>query len=352
MKKLSILVSLVLMALALALSFAVVVAQEDEVDRTGWPETFIIGVYPGDNIEGALASVEPLRAYLEERLGVRTVIITGTSYTAVIEAMRAGRADAIEVGPFTYVLANREANAEAIAVANYVNEVTLENFDEVVNPEDLPGYYSLFFTRKGSGVRTIEDIAGRSLAFTDPASASGYLIPATRLLVELGFSGPAELEEFAQVIFAGNHPAAVLSVSNGTTDVGATFDANLPLVADRGDIELCGYDAMTGEFPYYFPMTQEEIEAIYDECPDGNIVVIAQSAVIPETPFAVRADLPESFKDAVRDVLLDLINDRETVVEFQRFYVDPREALGIEEIDEMYNGLRDAAELLGLDLNR
>ncbi len=38
-------------------------------DRAGWPETFIIGVYPGDNIEKAIAAAEPLRTYLEKKLG-------------------------------------------------------------------------------------------------------------------------------------------------------------------------------------------------------------------------------------------------------------------------------------------
>lgn len=133
---------LVLIAAVATMGFNLVSAQE--VDRTGWPETFIIGVYPGDNVAEALAAVEPMRVYLEETLGVRTVLITGTSYNAVIEAMAANRADAMEVGPFSYVLAADVADAEAIAVANYATEV---------NPAEVPGYYSLMFTKKGSGYR-------------------------------------------------------------------------------------------------------------------------------------------------------------------------------------------------------
>jgi phosphonate transport system substrate-binding protein len=340
------------LAVVLAVVFAMfsigfVVAQE--VDRTGWPETFIVGVYPGDNVEEALSSVEPLRAYLEETLGVRTVLITGTSYSAVIEAMRAGRADAMEVGPFSYVLAAQEANAEAIAVANFEEGITLEAANDLAL-EELPGYYSLLFTVKGSGIQSIADLAGRSFAFTDPASTSGYLIPATTIMTTQGFTDPVQIEEFADIVFAGNHPSAVLSVAEGTTDAAATFDGNLPAQADEGLIELCGYNADTGEFAYYSPMTQAEIQAIYDECPEGNIVVFAQSSVIPETPFAVRGDLPESFKEAVRAALLDVANDPELVVSIERFYVDPTESLGLEALDNLYDGLRDTAELLDLDL--
>ncbi|MDZ4765887.1 MAG: phosphate/phosphite/phosphonate ABC transporter substrate-binding protein [Chloroflexota bacterium] len=355
MKKIGIVLgALVVFAL---FSIGLVVAQEatpemtpEMMDRTDWPERFILGVYPGDNVEEALASIEPLRVYLEEQLGIPVELVTGTSYTAVIEAMRAGNADGMEVGPFSYVLAAQEANAEAIAVANFQEGITVEQA-QAIDTEALPGYYSLLFTLKGSGIASIADLAGRSFAFTDPASTSGYLIPATSIMTAMTFEEPTQIEEFAEIVFAGNHPSAVLSVANGTTDAGATFDGSLPAQADEGLIELCGYDAETGEFPYYNPMTQAEIDAIYEECPEGNIVVFAQSSVIPETPFAVRGDLPESFKAAVKTALLAIASDTDLVVAIERFYVDPSMWLGLESLDNLYDGLRDTATLLDLDLN-
>ncbi|MDZ4768838.1 MAG: phosphate/phosphite/phosphonate ABC transporter substrate-binding protein [Chloroflexota bacterium] len=329
-----------------AVSFGFVSAQD--MDRTGWPETFIIGVYPGDNIEEALAAVEPLRAYLEETLGVRTVLITGTSYNAVIEAMVAGRADAIEVGPFSYVLAADVADAVAIAVANYEVEVDLD---------EVPGYYSLQFTKKGSGITSIADLAGRSFAFTDPASTSGYLVPATDILLNQEFTDPAQIEEFAVVSFAGNHPTAVLSVWNDTVEAGATFDANLAAQVEAAGVELCGFEDMAidgpataAEWPYLEAMTQDEIMAIYDACPEGSLVVFHQSPLIPETPFAIKSTLPESFKTAVTDALLAVAADQELVNSIERYYVDPAEAAGVESIDAIYDSLRDIATLLNIDL--
>lgn len=338
--------ALVLVVSLAALGFGLVSAQE--VDRTGWPETFIIGVYPGDNVEEALAAVEPMRVYLEETLGVRTVLITGTSYNAVIEAMAANRADAMEVGPFSYVLAADVAEAEAIAVANYATEV---------NPDEVPGYYSLMFTKKGSGITSIDDLAGRSFAFTDPASTSGYLVPATDILLDQEFTDPAQIEEFASVSFAGNHPTAVLSVWNDSVEAGATFDGNLAVQVEEAGVSLCGFEdknidgpATPAEFPYLSAMTQDEIMAIYNECPDGSLVVFHQSPLIPETPFAIRSTLPESFKTAVKDALLAISDNQDLVNELERYYVDPTEAAGVESIDELYNSLREIAQLLNIDL--
>lgn len=338
----------VLLVSLAAMSFGMVSAQD--VDRTGWPETFIIGVYPGDDVAEALAAVEPMRAYLEETLGVRTVLITGTSYNAVIEAMAAGRADAIEVGPFSYVLAADVADAEAIAVANYEVEVDLA---------EVPGYYSLMFTKKGTGIASIADLGGRSFAFTDPASTSGYLVPATDILLDREFTDPAQIEEFASVQFAGNHPNAVLAVANDSVEAGATFDGNLVAQFDEGAItELCGYTPVEGregpataaEWPYLEAMTHEEIMAIYDECPEGSLVVFHQSPLIPETPFAIKSTLPDSFKDAVTDALLSIADNQDLVNAVERYYVDPTEAAGVESIDALYNSLRDIAALLNIDL--
>ncbi len=346
MKKLATIVMSFIVFAAFGIGF--VAAQDSTVDRTGWPETFIIGVYPGDNIEEALASVEPLRVYLEETLGVRTVLITGTSYNAVIEAMAANRADAMEVGPFSYVLAADVADAEAIAVANYgVN----------VNLDEVPGYYSLMFTKKGSGITSIADLEGRSFSFTDPASTSGYLVPATDILLDQEFTDPAQIEAFASVTFAGNHPNAVLAVWNDQVEAGATFDANLAVQVAEAGIELCGYTdmsidgpAVAEEWPYLEAMTEEEITAIYEACPEGSLVVFHQSPLIPETPFAIKSTLPESFKTAVQDALLAIADDQELVNAIERYYVDPHEAAGFDNIDGIYNSLRDIAVLLNIDL--
>ena len=339
--------SVVLLAMIAMMGLSMVSAQEataEAVDRTGWPETFIIGVYPGDNIETALAAQEPLRAYLEAQLGVRTVVITGTSYGAVIEAMRAGRADAFEVGPFSYVLAADVANAEAIAAGNYVTTV-----DDTV----LPGYYSLLFTKKGSGIKSIADLEGKSFAFTDPASTSGYLVPATDVMNAMNFDTKDQLDSFfGQATFAGSHPASVLAVSNGTTDAGATFDDNLIAQVDAG-VAICGIEKGTANADNIFrsPLTEEEIMAIYDACPEGNIAVFRQSPLIPQTPFAVNKNLPQSFKDAVKSALLEIKNDQTLVDAIGRFYVDPTQIdTSLESIDAMYDPLRVIATKLELDL--
>ncbi|MCB0186860.1 MAG: PhnD/SsuA/transferrin family substrate-binding protein, partial [Caldilineaceae bacterium] len=59
----------------------------DTTSREGWPEVFRVGFFGGDDADETMESNEPFRLYMEERLGIPVELFTGTSYTAVIEAM-------------------------------------------------------------------------------------------------------------------------------------------------------------------------------------------------------------------------------------------------------------------------
>jgi phosphate/phosphite/phosphonate ABC transporter binding protein len=217
----------------------------------------------------------------------------------------------------------------------------------------MPGYYSVLFTRKGSGIDSIDDLAGKTFAFTDPASTSGYLIPATDIMDAAGFDSKDQLDTFfGQLTFAGSHPAAVIAVANGTIDAGATFDDNLVLQFREG-YQICGVTSEENvDNPFHYAMSEDEIMAIYDDCPDGNIAVFHQSPLIPQTPFAVKADAPQSFKDAVKAALLDIARNQELVDQLERFYVDPLTIdTSLTTIDSLYDGLRNTAEKLDLDLS-
>ncbi len=310
----------------------------DTTSREGWPEVFRVGFFGGDDADETMESNEPFRLYMEERLGIPVELFTGTSYTAVIEAMRADRVDAMLVGPFSYVLAVQEAQAEAMAV--YVG-AGAEGDAATYDPNVPAHYLSTIFTKKGSGIASTDDLPGHSFNFVDPASTSGHLAPKT-LLIKRGLDPDADME----TVFAGSHPTSVLSVWNDKADAGATYENNLYRLAEEGQIDFCAFeDGKTA-----IVRTQEEIDARYESCPDGSIVIIAVSDPIPSTPFAVRTELPEDFKATVKDALLSIKDNPELIAQTESWYVDPSPELGLERLDQYYNSLRDIATLLDLDL--
>jgi phosphonate transport system substrate-binding protein len=305
------------------------------VDKTGWPTEFKIGLFASDDAQKVLNNAEPLRDYMEKKLGIPVKVTTGTSYSAVIEAMRAKRVDAMEVGPLAYVLASKEANAQALAVAT--GPVVKEGITVTYDATLIPYYYSVIFTKKGNGIKSLEDLKGKGFNFVDPASTSGHMMPKS-YLINHGINPDTDLK----AVFAGSHPTSVLSVWNDKAPAGATYEDNLYQLADDKQIDFCAFDK-----PHTRP-TDEEIKARFDSCPDGSIVVLAFTDPIPQTPFAVRGDLPESFKQAVTDALMSIKDNPEMIAVYHEWYVNPAQELKLKSLDNLYDGLRDVAKNLNI----
>ncbi len=197
--------------------------------HAGWPSKFIVGFFAGDDPQKVTFDNEAFRVYLEKRLGIPVELITGGSYSAVIEAMRAKKADAMQVGPFSYTLAVQEAGAEALAVG-----ITADAKDPKYNAKKLPYYYSVIFTKKGSGIATLADLKGKDFTFVDPASTSGHLMPKA-LLLKNGLDPDKDMK----TVFAGSHPSSVIAVWNDKAPAGTTYETNLNTLSTGGQVELC-----------------------------------------------------------------------------------------------------------------
>lgn len=319
-------------------SKAAAAAAVPEDPKKGWPKKFVLGYFGGDDAEAVLKRQEPFKKYLEAKLGMPVELFTGTSYGAVIEGMRADRVDAMLVGPFAYVLAVQEAQAEALAT--YISCPASQK-DCVYSASTPPYYQSVIFTKKGSGITKLEDFKGKGFNFVDPASASGHLAPKT-LLIKRGFDPDKEFK----TVFAGSHPTSVLSVWNGKAMGGATNESNLVTLVNGKQIEAC----MWKDGQISKPRTAEEIKKTFDECPDGKIAILDVTDPIPSTAFGIRSDMPESFKKTVKDSLLGMKDDPALVGTLRYWYADPHESLGLKTLDAFYNPLRDIAKLLKLDL--
>jgi phosphonate transport system substrate-binding protein len=319
-------------------SAAPVAATPGNYDKTDWPSELNCGLFGGDDTTATLANAQPLADYLSNWLGMPVKYTTGTSYNAVIEAMASNHTNCGTVGPFSYLLGVQEAGAEALGV-----EVDAPNADNpVYDPTAKPSYYSTIITKKGSGIAHVSDLKGHSFSFVDPASTSGYLMPSNGM-IENGIDPEKDID----AIFAGSHPSSGIAVWNDKVDAGAIYEAALVQLAAEGQIDYCGFpDGKVNE-----PRTQEEIDAVYNACPDGSIVAIYYSAPIPNTPFAVKKDLPQSLKQAIYDALMNMKNEPELIAALGYWYDNPTsDHLDEKALDAYYDPLREVAKNLDLDL--
>ena len=130
--------------------------------------------------------MKPVVAYLEETLGMEVKDFVATNYAGIVEALKNGTADVGFMGPLQYVIAHDKAGARVL-------------LGELYNGK--PTYQSKIFVRKDSGITTLEQLKGKTVAFTDPISSSGYLYP-LMLFKDAGLIKNSADEFFKRVYFA------------------------------------------------------------------------------------------------------------------------------------------------------
>lgn len=227
----------------------------------------VLGLIPAENNEEMVQRFEPMRKYLEQQIGQKIKVFTATDYAGVIEGMRKKRVDIAWFGPLSYVLAEREAGAEAFATG-------------VRKSTGKSGYRSLFVVPGDSPVAStdgectsaqLKPFAGKSAAFVDPASTSGGLVP-TYLIKK--HTGKMPKEFFGKFTYAGSHDAAELAVKNRTVDIAADNDITYPKMLKKGLIT------------------------------EKSNRVLCYSHELPGSPMAYRKDLPADLKRKIRDAIL------------------------------------------------
>ena len=279
----------------------------------------------------------PFIQRIEAATGLPITFFKGTSYSSVVEAMRAKRIDGMETGVFSYLLAEKIAGAEAVGV--YVRS---RAEPAVYDPLLRPDYNGLIITRKGSGIRSIEDLRGRSIVFGDPAGTSDHLVPKNEL-IKHGLTPDKDVK----TTFSGNHSSAIMAVAHGKAPAAATAEPALARYAAGLRVEFCGLP----NFDSGSAHSRADIEAVFDACPEGRIVTI-HSAAIPGTPFALRSDLPADLKAIIRESILSTPNDPAFIRAAKKWYVDPSIELKLPNIFAYYDSMREMARLLDLDLAR
>ncbi|MBI2949844.1 MAG: phosphate/phosphite/phosphonate ABC transporter substrate-binding protein, partial [Verrucomicrobia bacterium] len=121
------------------------------------------------------------------------------------EAMRGGKADLAFVDPLAFMMAHEQIGVLPLLLEIY--------------SYGKPTYHSCIWVRRDSGINTLADLKGKSIAFADQIDMSGHLLP-REILVQAGLvSGRrVEGEFFKQIYFAGGDEQAMRSVANRFVD--------------------------------------------------------------------------------------------------------------------------------------
>ena len=242
--------------LFLILAVALVAPAVAPAADPSWPKEITFAVLSTESAPEITRRWIPILAQLEKDLGVKVKHVTATDYRGTIEALKFKKAEVGWLGPKAYVEAsnNNYANVEPIA--------------QMRAQSGSLGYRSCLIAHSDSDIFSPEDIGGKTFAFNDPNSTSGYLLPMTFFITEMGVDPK---RHFSKLTFSGSHEASVLAVASKKIEVASTNLQDMQQLTREGKVAR------------------------------GALRVIWVSKLIPNDPVVVRKDLPASLRSAIQE---------------------------------------------------
>jgi phosphonate transport system substrate-binding protein len=247
---------------AVAITFAGLTAAQADY-KTQFPE-LVYSVVPAENASGVSDRYQPWVDYLSKQLGVKVTLRVANDYAAVIEGQKAGNIHIANYGPSSYVRAYTVTNGG------------VEPFATNVNPDGSTGYYSVAYVKADNPATKLEDLKGKNLCLVDPNSTSGNNVP--RFAMNGMNIDPDKF--FGKVVMAGSHENVITALASGTCDVGFNWwnsedDTNLLRMDRKGMAKAADFK------------------------------IIFKSDLLPGSPDAMLANLPDDLKAAIKKAYMD-----------------------------------------------
>lgn len=222
-----------------------------------------IGVLGGENEADRIGRYGGYARLIEETFELPVRLFQASDYGGVVQAFAGRHIEMASMSPAAYAAAWMESNG---------------NVEPILVTQEADGstsYIAVMYTRADSGITSLEQMRGRSMAWADPNSASGYLIPRA----ELRAAGINPDSYFGRSGFAGGHEQAIVAVLGRQYDAGVTWASGI------------------GEESQGFTRGMLRATAEKGLLNMRDIRIIWRSRPIQNGPIVVRKDTPQGFKD-------------------------------------------------------
>jgi phosphonate transport system substrate-binding protein len=223
----------------------------------------------------------PLARYLANQLQSAGIdhgrVVVAKSVFEMAAFLREGKVDLYIDSPFTSVAVSRLSGSKFL----------LRRWKKGVGE-----YHTVIFARKDSGISRLEDLRGKKIAFEEPSSSSGYLLP-KMILVEQGLklvpkqaaTDAVEPDEVGYV-FSYDDESTMVWVLRRQVFAGATDNHHF-LGQAKGNLE--------------------------------NLTIISETFSMPRHVVSYRADLPYKLVERLKEILLQMDQQEEGKKVLQEF---------------------------------
>jgi len=225
-------------------------------------KSYNFSVNPWGTVDEMKDMFRPFLDYIEEETGVHFEIVILPSYEDVIKELESGYIHFAAVNAVSYLQLRRES-----ARITYL-ATSVRSFGEF----ERESYMGYIIAKKNAKFDSFDDLRGKTFAFVEETSGSGYKMP----VAMLGLKGEKPATFFKKYFFLGDHDEVAKAVKNGCVDAGATWEASYIINVRRfGDV----------------------------------FKIVEETPPIPNDAWVIRNELPNDLKQQIKTLLLSTTKD-------------------------------------------
>jgi len=197
-------------------------------------DTLTFGILPYKDPKQVRSELEPLAGYLSKQLARPVSVLVASSYQNLARLVDSGRISVAWFSRTSYdlLLAKQHRPWAILCHALPLNE---------------RGYRGLVITRADSGIADLGQLRGKSFAYVDRHSGTGFMAP-NQILRDRGIT---PLSFFGTIVFTGSHGASAKGVLEGRFDAAAVYEDLVALLppAERERLRILGTSGWIGADP-------------------------------------------------------------------------------------------------------
>ncbi len=220
-------------------------------------QPLLLGVIPYIQPKILKNHMSPVYEYLSQKIGRPVCLNTVSDYESLAKLLEMGK---IQLAWFSH--------------ASYTELKKNNKWEVLCRPYKDNGvvYNGQIIARQDSGIEKISDLKGKTFAYVDRFSGSGFFFP-NRLFAKNGIK---PLEFFSNVVFTHSHIVSIEGVLKGDFDAASVFSTDLLVKNSDGG---------------------------------KQIKIIALTEPIPNDPLVVRSDMEAGLKEKIKNAMLKMDSD-------------------------------------------
>lgn len=221
-----------------------------------WAEV-VVGVFPRRSAQKTIKMFTPLANHLSDKLNEKFTIVVPKDFKTFWKMVEQKKFDLVHYNQYHYILSNEKFGYRVI-VAN-----------EEFGNRRISGALTV---RRDSGIKSIQDLKGKTILFGGGKKAMVSYIAPTALLKKAGL---IEGKDYT-ARFAKNPPNAVIGVYN-----------KLATASGSGNVVL-------------------NVKSVTKSIDVNKLRILAKSDEIVHLPWAVKSSMPKSKMKAIRSIMIGL----------------------------------------------